>query len=173
MGKKMVSSIAAPVDSYLIEFLDEPGFAVQYVRTAENIPVRAQFSGYSPGIDMAAALNDIIRREPGTDDRYFALLDNSSTEAIEIAIKNAKFDCCMRIMKLVVDLVARDVFDCPPIFDEIQSSMDRSGIFNRVEAALWDVCTILQNQALNDSSTFSSSADQPKPPGWQAAGDRR
>lgn len=67
----------------------------------ERVAVHAQFSGYSFGIDVAAALNRIIRRELGTDEKFYGLFGNSGAEAVEIAIKHAEMDRGMRITELL------------------------------------------------------------------------
>ncbi|MGW4113882.1 aspartate aminotransferase family protein [Actinosynnema sp. NPDC004786] len=67
----------------------------------EQVAVHAQFSGYSFGIDVAAALNRIIRRELGTDEKFYGLFGNSGAEAVEIAIKHAEMDRGMRAAELL------------------------------------------------------------------------
>lgn len=68
-------------------------------------PVHAQFAGWSHGIDVAAALNPILRRELGTTERFFALFGNSGAEAIEISLKHAELDRGLRIAetKSIID----------------------------------------------------------------------
>lgn len=60
-------------------------------------PVHAQFAGWSPGVDVADALNPILRRELDTTERFFALFGNSGAEAVEISLKHAELDRVMRI----------------------------------------------------------------------------
>ncbi|GAA2683302.1 MULTISPECIES: aspartate aminotransferase family protein [Actinosynnema] len=72
----------------------------------ERTPVHAQFSGYSFAIDLAAKLNGIIRRELGTDDKFYGLFGNSGAEAVEITIKHAELDRGMRVAELKERLAA-------------------------------------------------------------------
>ncbi|MEV4630619.1 aminotransferase class III-fold pyridoxal phosphate-dependent enzyme [Micromonospora sp. NPDC049523] len=67
-------------------------------------PVHAQFAGYSYGIDVAAALNKIIRRELNTEDKYFALYANTGAEAVEVSIKHAELDRGIRIAELTAEV---------------------------------------------------------------------
>ncbi|MBW4716738.1 aspartate aminotransferase family protein [Saccharothrix obliqua] len=67
----------------------------------EQVPVHAQFSGYSFGIDVAAALNRILRRELGTEEKFYGLFGNSGAEAVEIAIKHAEMDRGMKVAELL------------------------------------------------------------------------
>ncbi|QQQ80056.1 aminotransferase class III-fold pyridoxal phosphate-dependent enzyme [Saccharothrix sp. 6-C] len=66
----------------------------------QQTPVHAQFSGYSYALDLAAKLNEIIRRELKTDEKFYGLFGNSGAEAVEITIKHAELDRGMRIKEL-------------------------------------------------------------------------
>ncbi|WP_432897574.1 hypothetical protein ACQP1S_19810 [Micromonospora matsumotoense] len=55
----------------------------------ERRPVLGQASR-QPAVDgIAARLNDIVSREFGTDERYFAIFSHSGTESIEVALTHA------------------------------------------------------------------------------------
>lgn len=69
-------------------------------------PVHAQFAGWSPGVDVADALNPILRRELDTTERFFALFGNSGAEAIEISLKHAELDRGMRIADIQATISA-------------------------------------------------------------------
>ncbi|RMB78571.1 aminotransferase class III-fold pyridoxal phosphate-dependent enzyme [Rhodococcus sp. SBT000017] len=66
----------------------------------QQTPIHAQFSGYSYATNLAEKLNDIVRRELRTDEKYFCLFGNSGAEAVEITIKHAELDRGMRIKDL-------------------------------------------------------------------------
>lgn len=72
----------------------------------QKTPVHAQFSGYSFAIDLAARLNEIVRREMGTRDKFYGLFGNSGAEAVEITIKHAELDRGMRIKELKAEIDA-------------------------------------------------------------------
>ena len=63
----------------------------------QQTPVHAQMGGYSYALNLAAELNRIVRRELGTEDKFYAQFGNTGAEAVEIAIKHAELDRVMRI----------------------------------------------------------------------------
>ena len=66
----------------------------------QQTPVHAQMGGYSFALNLAAELNTIVRRELGTEDRFYAQFGNTGAEAVEIAIKHAELDRVIRIAGL-------------------------------------------------------------------------
>ncbi|MBM7086288.1 aspartate aminotransferase family protein [Micromonospora sp. MMS20-R2-29] len=73
---------------------------------SERRPVLAQASR-QPAVDqIAARLNDIVGREFGTDERYFAIFSNSGAESIEVALKHAEFDRVLRVRSLLDEVEA-------------------------------------------------------------------
>ncbi|MEU1603733.1 aspartate aminotransferase family protein [Micromonospora matsumotoense] len=73
----------------------------------ERRPVLVQASR-QPAVDgIAARLNDIVSREFGTDERYFAIFSNSGAESIEVALKHAEFDRVLRVRSLLEEVEAR------------------------------------------------------------------
>ncbi|MEX5634490.1 aminotransferase class III-fold pyridoxal phosphate-dependent enzyme [Parafrankia sp. FMc2] len=66
-----------------------------------GIPVHAQLSKQPHGNQVGAALNAIVRRETGRDDRYTAVFANSGAEAIEICMKHAELERRDRVRALM------------------------------------------------------------------------
>ncbi len=69
-----------------------------------DIPILAQFSRAPHANELAAALNDILRREHGDDERYLALFANTGAEAIEAAIKHAELDRGLKVSALAGEI---------------------------------------------------------------------
>lgn len=55
-------------------------------------PVYTQFSRHSAANKVAIRLNEILRREAGVTEPYFATFASTGAEAIESAVKHAEFD---------------------------------------------------------------------------------
>ncbi len=72
----------------------------------QQTPVHAQMGGYSYALNLAAELNKIVRRELGTEDKFWAQFGNTGAEAVEIAIKHAELDRIMRIGALKAGIQA-------------------------------------------------------------------
>lgn len=75
-----------------------------------QLPIHAQFSRSPHANRLAAALNSVLRRELGDDERYFAIFANSGAEAVEAAVKHAEFDRVLKVAALneeINDHVAR------------------------------------------------------------------
>ncbi|MFD0395971.1 aminotransferase class III-fold pyridoxal phosphate-dependent enzyme [Streptomyces nogalater] len=71
-----------------------------------QLPIHAQFSRASHANRLAAALNEILQREHGDDERYFAIFANSGAEAIEAAIKHAELGRTLRVAALTGEIEA-------------------------------------------------------------------
>ncbi|WEB45510.1 aminotransferase class III-fold pyridoxal phosphate-dependent enzyme [Streptomyces yunnanensis] len=71
-----------------------------------QVPVHAQFAPSSHANAVAFRLNEILRRELGSDEPYFAIFANSGAEAIEAAVKHAELDRVMRAGVLAAQLAA-------------------------------------------------------------------
>ncbi|GAA3851359.1 aspartate aminotransferase family protein [Streptomyces sedi] len=69
-------------------------------------PVHAQFSRHPYANRLAAELNQIVHRELGTDEPYFAIFANTGAEAVEAAVKHAEMDRVMRLADLRGELAA-------------------------------------------------------------------
>ncbi|MEV4630611.1 aminotransferase class III-fold pyridoxal phosphate-dependent enzyme [Micromonospora sp. NPDC049523] len=82
---------------------------VSYARELldQQIPIHAQFSYHPYANQLAGALNRIIWREFGTDDRYSAIFANTGAEAVETAMKHAEMDRRIRLAELEAELDAR------------------------------------------------------------------
>ncbi|MFI9428347.1 aspartate aminotransferase family protein [Streptomyces achromogenes] len=72
----------------------------------KQLPIHAQFSRASHADRLAAALNEILRREHGDDERYFAIFANSGAEAVEAAVKHAELDRTLRVAALTDGIAA-------------------------------------------------------------------
>ncbi|WP_031080474.1 aspartate aminotransferase family protein [Streptomyces sp. NRRL S-118] len=72
----------------------------------QQIPVHTQLAGYTYGINLAAELNKIVRRELETGDKFFAHFGNTGAEAVEIAIKHAELERGVRIAGLQGEIEA-------------------------------------------------------------------
>ncbi|MFD8922989.1 aspartate aminotransferase family protein [Streptomyces sp. NPDC059569] len=69
-------------------------------------PVHAQFSRHPYAKDLAAALNDIVRRETGNDETYSAVFASTGAEAVEVAVKHAELDRVMKLTALRAEISA-------------------------------------------------------------------
>jgi acetylornithine/succinyldiaminopimelate/putrescine aminotransferase len=69
-------------------------------------PVHAQFSRHPYANELAARLTEVIQREFGTDEPYYAIFANSGAEAIEVAMKHAEFDRGMRLAEVSANITA-------------------------------------------------------------------
>ncbi|GEC08110.1 diaminobutyrate--pyruvate aminotransferase [Streptomyces spinoverrucosus] len=65
-----------------------------------QLPIHAQFSRAAHADRLASALNSVLRRELGDDERYFAIFANSGAEAVEAAVKHAEFDRSLKLAAL-------------------------------------------------------------------------
>ncbi|MFD5203298.1 aminotransferase class III-fold pyridoxal phosphate-dependent enzyme [Streptomyces sp. NPDC058375] len=69
-----------------------------------GIPVYAQFSGHSAANRLAVRLNEIVSRETGTTEPYFAHFASTGAEAIETAVKHAEFDRVLKVSALMGEI---------------------------------------------------------------------
>ncbi|MFI1394000.1 aspartate aminotransferase family protein [Streptomyces sp. NPDC020681] len=69
-----------------------------------HLPIHAQFSRAPHANRLAAALNTVLRRELGDDERYFAIFANSGAEAVEAAVKHAELDRTLKAAALSAEI---------------------------------------------------------------------
>lgn len=67
----------------------------------ERAPIFAQASLHPHASQVARRLNDIVRREFGAQEPYFAIFANSGAEGIEVALKHAELDRGLRMRQLL------------------------------------------------------------------------
>ncbi|MFE0427014.1 aspartate aminotransferase family protein, partial [Streptomyces sp. NPDC058953] len=67
-------------------------------------PVYAQFSRHSTAHQVARRLNEILRRDAGVTEPYFATFASTGAEAVEAAVKHAEFDRSLRAAALVREI---------------------------------------------------------------------
>ncbi|MGI5282744.1 aspartate aminotransferase family protein [Nonomuraea polychroma] len=71
-----------------------------------QIPILAQFSRHTAAIGTAAKLNEIIQRELGDDEPYYAVFANTGAEAIEAALKHAELNRAAKVSALTGEISA-------------------------------------------------------------------
>ncbi|MFI6819141.1 aspartate aminotransferase family protein [Nonomuraea sp. NPDC050328] len=71
-----------------------------------DTPVLAQFSRHTAAIRTAAKLNEIVQRELGTGERFYAVFASTGAEAIEAALKHAELDRAARVAALSSGIAA-------------------------------------------------------------------
>ncbi|MFJ4334988.1 aspartate aminotransferase family protein [Streptomyces sp. NPDC088935] len=71
-----------------------------------GIPVYAQFSRHSAANRLAVKLNEIVARETGATEPYFAHFASTGAEAIETAVKQAEFDRVLKASALMSEIEA-------------------------------------------------------------------
>ncbi|MCX4673497.1 aminotransferase class III-fold pyridoxal phosphate-dependent enzyme [Streptomyces sp. NBC_01381] len=69
-----------------------------------GVPVYAQFSRHPVANRLAAKLNEILRRETGDTEPYFAHFASTGAEAIETAVKHAEFDRVLKVSALMGEI---------------------------------------------------------------------
>ena len=67
-------------------------------------PVYTQFSYHHEANRAAKLLNDIIRREMGVEEPYFAFFASTGAEAVEAATKHAEFNRAQRVAELTNEI---------------------------------------------------------------------
>ncbi|MFF3500098.1 aspartate aminotransferase family protein [Streptomyces sp. NPDC003247] len=67
-------------------------------------PVLTQFSPHSTANDVALKLNEILRRETGATEPYFAHFASTGAEAVETAVKQAEFDRVLKVSALLAEI---------------------------------------------------------------------
>ncbi|MEU6681070.1 aminotransferase class III-fold pyridoxal phosphate-dependent enzyme [Streptomyces sp. NPDC046925] len=71
-----------------------------------GIPVYAQFSRHPEANRLAAKLNEIVARETGATEPYFAHFASTGAEAIETGVKHAEFDRVLKVGALMGEIEA-------------------------------------------------------------------
>ncbi|MEU7755029.1 aminotransferase class III-fold pyridoxal phosphate-dependent enzyme [Micromonospora sp. NPDC049171] len=71
---------------------------------AAGRPVLAQASRQSDPTLVARLLNDILRREFGDPEPYYAVFANSGAEGVEVAMKHAEFARVLRVQDLLTEI---------------------------------------------------------------------
>lgn len=71
-----------------------------------GIPVYAQFSPHPAANRLAAKLNEIVARETGATEPYFAHFASTGAEAIETGVKHAEFDRVLKVAALLGEIEA-------------------------------------------------------------------
>ncbi|GGV71893.1 diaminobutyrate--pyruvate aminotransferase [Streptomyces longisporoflavus] len=71
-----------------------------------GIPVYAQFSRHPVANRLAAKLNEIVARETGATEPYFAHFASTGAEAIETGVKHAEFDRVLKVAALMGEIEA-------------------------------------------------------------------
>ncbi|GAB2512351.1 aspartate aminotransferase family protein [Nocardiopsis aegyptia] len=69
-----------------------------------QVPVYTQFSRHPAANRAAHLINDIIRRETGTEEPYFAFFSSTGAEAVEAATKHAEFVRSQRLAALATGI---------------------------------------------------------------------
>ena len=70
----------------------------------QQVPVHAQFSLRERSGELAHRLNQIFRRELGSDEEFNVTFANSGAEAIEVAIKHAELERVLKLQDLLEDV---------------------------------------------------------------------
>ncbi len=114
---------------------------------SRQVPIHAQFSYHPYANDLALALNRIIWREFGTEERYRAIFASTGAEAIETAMKHAEMDRGLRVGELAGEIsehvaAARAAIDdgsaavAQRAFDQLGVDGSGEGAFGRLAEAL-------------------------------------
>ncbi|MEU4833529.1 aminotransferase class III-fold pyridoxal phosphate-dependent enzyme [Streptosporangium sp. NPDC023615] len=72
----------------------------------DRTPVLAQFSRHAAAIRTAARLDEIMRRELGSEERFYSVFANTGAEAVEAALKHAELGRATRISALTGEISA-------------------------------------------------------------------
>ncbi|MFF4601828.1 aminotransferase class III-fold pyridoxal phosphate-dependent enzyme [Streptomyces sp. NPDC001339] len=67
-------------------------------------PVYTQFSRHPEANRLAVKLNEIVARETGATEPYFAHFASTGAEAIETAVKHAEFDRVLKVSALMAEI---------------------------------------------------------------------